>query len=71
MTTTRSFNDVGTTVGDNAYGSFVLSSGVWTYTLDQSAVQGLDAGDVVSDTITYMASDGSTQQIARHHHGCG
>ena len=58
-----SFSDVGSTVGDNGYGSFVLSSGTWTYTLDQSAVQDLDAGDVVNDTITYTASDGSTQQI--------
>ena len=48
--------DVASTVGDNGYGSFVLSSGTWTYTLDQSAVQDLDAGDVVSDTITFTAS---------------
>ena len=58
-----SFNDVTPTVGDNAYGSFVLSSGTWTYTLDQSAVQDLDALDVVNDTLTYTATDGSTQQI--------
>ena len=36
---------------------------VWTYTLDQSAVQDLDAGDVINDTITFTASDGSTQQV--------
>ena len=57
------FNDVGTTVGDNAYGSFVLTSGTWTFTLDQSAVQDLDVGDVVNDAITYTATDGSTVQI--------
>ena len=57
------FNDVASTVGDNAYGAFTLTSGTWTYTLDQSAVQDLDAGDVVNDTITYTATDGSTQQI--------
>ena len=57
------FNDVGSTVGDNVYGSFVLTGGTWTYTLDQTAVQNLDAGDVVNDTITYTATDGSTQQI--------
>ena len=57
------FNDVGNTVGDNGYGSFRSVSGTWTYTLDQSAVQDLDAGDVVNDTITYTATDGSTQQI--------
>ena len=60
---TPAFNDVASTVGDNAYGSFTLTSGTWTYTLDQSAVQDLDAGDVVNDTITYTATDGSTQQI--------
>ncbi|MFK8081494.1 MAG: VCBS domain-containing protein, partial [Granulosicoccus sp.] len=58
-----SFADVAATTGDNAYGSFVLTSGTWTYTLDQSAVQDLDAGDTVTDTITYTASDGTTQQI--------
>jgi VCBS repeat-containing protein len=57
------FNDVASTVGDNAYGSFELTAGTWTYTLDQSAVQNLDAGDVVNDTITYTATEGSTQQI--------
>ena len=57
------FNDVASTAGDNAYGSFTLTAGAWTYTLDQSAVQNLDAGDVINDTITYTATDGSTQQI--------
>lgn len=57
------FNDVGSTVGTKGYGSFVLSSGTWAYTLDQTAVQNLDAGDVVNDTITYTATDGSTQTI--------
>ena len=57
------FNNVGPTSGDNVYGSFELNSGTWTYTLDQSAVQNLDAGDDVTDTITYTATDGSTQQI--------
>ena len=42
------FNDVAATLGDNAYGSFTLTAGTWTYTLDQSAVQNLDAGDVSS-----------------------
>ena len=58
-----SFADQGSTVGDNGYGSFVLAAGVWTYTLDQSAVQDLDAGDSVTDSITYTATDGTTQQI--------
>ena len=57
------FADVASTGGDNGFGSFELVAGVWTYTLDQSAVQDLDAGDVVNDTITFTASDGSTQQV--------
>ena len=60
---TPSFADVGSTNGDNSYGTFALVSGTWTYTLDQSAVQDLDAGDSVTDTITYTATDSSTQQI--------
>ncbi|OOE75167.1 hypothetical protein BZG25_15645, partial [Salinivibrio sp. ML198] len=43
------------------YGSLELVNGNWTYTLDQSAVQNLDAGDQVTDTITLTASD-NTQQ---------
>lgn len=60
---TPSFADVASTLGDNGYGSFVLSAGTWTYTLDQSTVQDLAAGDSVSDTHTYTASDGTTQVI--------
>ena len=59
-----SFADVASTGGDNGFGSFELVASVWTYTLDQSAVvQDLDAGDVINDTITFTASDGSTQQV--------
>ena len=57
------FADVTATAGDNGYGSFALVSGTWTYTLNQSAVQDLDAGDSVTDTHTYTATDGTTQQI--------
>ncbi|MFW9289918.1 VCBS domain-containing protein, partial [Glaesserella parasuis] len=45
------------------YGSLELVDGNWTYTLDQSAVQNLDAGDQVTDTITLTASDGTEQAI--------
>ncbi|OOE32227.1 hypothetical protein BZG00_16240, partial [Salinivibrio kushneri] len=45
------------------YGSLELVNGNWTYTLDQSAVQNLDAGDQVTDTITLNASDGTPQDI--------
>ncbi|OOE35247.1 hypothetical protein BZG00_15885, partial [Salinivibrio kushneri] len=46
-----------------AYGSLELVNGSWTYTLDQSAVQNLNAGDQVTDTITLNASDGTPQDI--------
>ena len=58
-----SFADVGPTTGDGGYGAFELTGGTWTYTLDQSAVQDLDAGDTVTDTITYTAPDGVDQQV--------
>ena len=57
------FADQPSTAGDNGFGSFELISGMWTYTLDQAAVQDLDAGDMVDDTTTYVASDGTQQQI--------
>ena len=63
--------DVGPTVGDNGFGSFELVGGTWTYTLDQSAVQNLDAGDIVNDTITYTAIGRQHAADYRHHHRYG
>ena len=57
------FSDVLSTVGDSGYGSFELVGGAWTYTLDNDAVQSLDAGQTVSDSITFTATDGSTQTV--------
>ncbi|OOF17297.1 cell surface protein, partial [Salinivibrio sp. IB574] len=51
------------TTATGTYGSLELVNGNWTYTLDQSAVQNLDAGDQVTDTITLTASDGTQQDI--------
>ena len=51
------------TIGDSGYGSFDLIDGTWTYTLDQDIVQDLDAGDQVTDTITFTASDNTTQEV--------
>ncbi|EMQ2878291.1 Ig-like domain-containing protein, partial [Vibrio navarrensis] len=45
------------------YGELTLANGTWTYTLNQSTVQGLDAGDIVKDTITLTATDGTQQDI--------
>ncbi|MDI3325053.1 VCBS domain-containing protein [Pontibacterium granulatum] len=46
-----------------SYGSLELVSGAWTYSLDQSAVQSLNQGQVVSDQLLIVASDGTEQQI--------
>ncbi|OOF28274.1 VCBS domain-containing protein, partial [Salinivibrio proteolyticus] len=51
------------TTATGTYGSLQLVNGNWTYTLDQSAVQDLDAGDQVTDTITLTASDNTQQAI--------
>ncbi|MPX89159.1 hypothetical protein EHW58_00005 [Salinivibrio sp. VYel1] len=51
------------TTETGTYGSLELVNGSWTYTLDQSAVQNLDAGDQVTDTITLTASDNTQQDI--------
>jgi len=58
------FADVSTTASDNGYGTFALSNGVWVYTLDQSTVQQLELGETLIDTITFTASDGTTQQLS-------
>src|SRR6185369_1051693 len=59
------FADVASTVGANGYGSFTLAAGSWTYTLDNAsaAVQALNAGQVVSDSHTFTASDGTQQAV--------
>ena len=59
------FIDEAVIAGDNGYGSFVMTSNSWSYTLDNSngAVQALDNGDSLSDSHTFTASDGSTQVV--------
>ena len=53
------------TSGDNAYGSFSLTNGTWTYTLDNanSTADALDDGDTITDTYTFSATDGTNQTI--------
>ncbi|MCP5421404.1 MAG: cadherin domain-containing protein [Chromatiaceae bacterium] len=60
------FADVGSVAGDNGYGSFVLTSQNWTYQLDamNATVQALHVGQSLTDTHTFVASDGSTQQVS-------
>ncbi len=53
------------TPSDNGYGTFTLTAaGVWTYTLDNgnAAVQALNIGGTLSDSITVTTVDG-TQQV--------
>ena len=47
------------------YGSIALVNGTWTYTLDNTAsnVQALDAGEQVTDSFTFTASDNTTQVV--------
>ena len=49
-------------IEDN-YGSFSLANGNWNYTLDQSKVQGLSQGDLISNKIKLTATDGTEQII--------
>jgi VCBS repeat-containing protein len=59
------FADVAATAGDSGYGTFAMTGGTWTYTLDtaQAAVQALQAGETLIDTHTFTASDGSAQVV--------
>src|SRR5262249_50506040 len=51
---------------NGAYGSFTFdaTTGAWTYTLDNgsAAVQGLKAGQQVSDSLTVTSQDGTASQ---------
>jgi VCBS repeat-containing protein len=63
-----SFADV-TSVA-TTYGHIAMVNGQWSYTLDQSKVQGLSPSDPdpdkqqVVDTHTFTSTDGSTQQVS-------
>ncbi len=60
-----SFTDQPSTLGDNGYGDFALNAGSWTYNLNTShpSVQALDAGQTLSDTHTFTASDGNSRVV--------
>ena len=60
---TPTITDVSSTAGANGYGNFVMASGTWTYTIDSSATDALDAGDSVTDTYAFEASDTTTQTV--------
>ncbi|WP_407334250.1 VCBS domain-containing protein [Enterovibrio sp. 27052020O] len=48
---------------NGTYGSLEMVNGEWTYTMNNDATQSLNEGQVVQDTITVTASDGTTQDI--------
>ena len=60
-----SFLDQSATRGDNGYGTFAMTGGNWTYTLDSAhpAVRNLETGKTLTDSHTFTASDGSTQVV--------
>ncbi|MGB5325946.1 MAG: VCBS domain-containing protein, partial [Pseudomonadales bacterium] len=60
-----SYNNVATTAGNNGYGTFAMSGNTWTYTLNNAhtAVQALDVTESLTDTYTFIATDGSTQLV--------
>ncbi|MGZ2410604.1 VCBS repeat-containing protein, partial [Sphingomonas sp. F9_3S_D5_B_2] len=63
--TANSFNAVA--AGTAIYGSFTMTAGgVWTYTLNNgnSSVQGLNAGQTLTDTFTVTTIDGTQQTIS-------
>ncbi|MCS0352882.1 VCBS domain-containing protein [Vibrio ordalii] len=49
--------------GVNGYGHFSMVNNQWTYEIDQTKVQKLNASESVQDKITVTASDGTTQDI--------
>ena len=44
---------------------FSISGNTWTYTLNNSSpvIQALGAGQTLTDTYTFLASDGSSQEV--------
>jgi len=62
--TDASFKNVYNKSGKNNYGVFKLIDGVWTYTLNQSAVQSLTDGEIAEDYAVFTATNGQQQKIS-------
>ena len=65
---------VGTTASTKNYGSYTLTAdGLWTYTLDNSNadVQARNVGQILIDTFTVFAVDGTSQVVTIIIHGTG
>ena len=61
-----SWNDVASTSGGNGFGDFEITGNTWTYTLDNAnpTVAALNAGESLTDTFTFVATDSSTQAVS-------
>ena len=62
------------TASNGGYGTFTMTaSGLWTYTLDNnnSVVDGLVAGETLTDHFTVRTIDGTTQEVTIVIHGAG
>jgi len=59
------FPDEASRLGDNGCGDFMLTGGTWDYVLNNAHpdVQGLDIGETLTDSHTFVASDGSIQVV--------
>jgi len=59
------FPNVSPSAGDNGYGSFSMKDNVWTYQLQTDLVQikNLKTGETLTDTFTFIASNGNTETI--------
>ena len=43
---------------DNAFGSFDVADGMWSFTLDNTSIADLNVGDKVTDSFTFTSIDG-------------
>lgn len=68
-----SFNNVSSVRSAMGFGNFQLIDNNWTYTLNNegSVVKTLLAGQILSDSITFIASDGSNQAVKIKIYGNG
>jgi uncharacterized delta-60 repeat protein len=59
------FPNLSPTASDNGYGSFSMKDNVWTYQLqtDQAQIKNLKTGETLTDTFTFIASNGSSETI--------
>ena len=61
-----SFLNIESTPGDSGYGRFEITNGNWIYTLGNDLIdlQPLMFGESLTDTLTFTATDDSTQQVS-------